>query len=124
MGSEDLNTPIMDPMRRTGLADEIAARIQSYVARSGFKPGDRLPTTARLAEMLGVGVPTLREAINQLKAIGVLDVRHGSGVYVGQAVDQLFKPVQHYTSRMSLCFPVLACSCKMSRVATMSCSMT
>jgi GntR family transcriptional repressor for pyruvate dehydrogenase complex len=40
--------------------------------------------------MLGVGVPTLREAINQLKAFGTVEVRHGSGVYVGEAIDRLF----------------------------------
>ena len=81
---------MIDRVRRTGLPEEIAGQIQSFITSSRFRPGDRLPSTVRLAEMLGVGVPTLREAINQLKAVDVLEVRHGSGVYVGQAVDRLF----------------------------------
>ncbi len=90
MSSEDPTVPIIGSVRRTGLADEIAGMLREYITRGGFRPGDRLPTTANLAEMLGVGVPTLREAINQLKAFGTLEVRHGSGVYVGDAGEQFF----------------------------------
>ncbi|MEV3925199.1 GntR family transcriptional regulator [Actinomadura coerulea] len=46
--------------------------------------GDALPSERRLAEELGVSRPTLRQAIDGLVAVGLLDRRHGSGTYVAE----------------------------------------
>jgi GntR family transcriptional repressor for pyruvate dehydrogenase complex len=35
-----------------------------------------------MARRFGVGPPTVREALKKLETLGVVDVRHGSGVYV------------------------------------------
>ena len=42
-----------------------------------------------MAKQYGVGHPTLREALKKLESLGVLDIRHGSGVYVGSHPDAL-----------------------------------
>lgn len=47
-----------------------------------FRPGDRLPSEGELRQHLGVGRASLREALLRLAGMGVLDIRHGSGVYV------------------------------------------
>lgn len=53
------------------------------VIRSGeFGPGDQLPPERELAEMLGVSRPTVREALQALTLLGILDRRRGSGTYV------------------------------------------
>lgn len=38
-----------------------------------------------LAETFAVAAPTMREALRRLQALGVVDIRHGSGVYVRRA---------------------------------------
>jgi GntR family transcriptional repressor for pyruvate dehydrogenase complex len=42
-----------------------------------------------MAREFSVGAPTVREALKKLETLGVVDIRHGSGVYVGQDPDAL-----------------------------------
>jgi len=50
---------------------------------TGLLPsGGRLPTEKELAKLFGVSQSTVREAIRGLEAVGLLQSRHGSGVYV------------------------------------------
>jgi GntR family transcriptional repressor for pyruvate dehydrogenase complex len=47
--------------------------------------GSRLPSVVSLARSLSVAAPTVRESLRRLQAIGVVEIRHGSGVYVRNA---------------------------------------
>jgi GntR family transcriptional regulator, transcriptional repressor for pyruvate dehydrogenase complex len=69
------------PVRVT-LVESLSQQIVAMIQREGLKPGDRLPSVRELAPQLGVAVPTIREAIRRLEAFGVVEVRHGSGMYV------------------------------------------
>jgi len=60
------------------LADAIASEIES----GKYKVGDRLPTERELAEQYGVSRPTLREALIALEMLGMIEARHGLGIYV------------------------------------------
>jgi len=44
--------------------------------------GDPLPSETQLAEELGVGRSSVREAIKALQSLGIVEVRHGEGLYV------------------------------------------
>lgn len=70
------------PVTRQNLADDLAQRINDMILRREYESGDRLPSIAAMATQFGVGAPTLREALRKLEAVGVVDIRHGSGVYV------------------------------------------
>lgn len=72
---------------RQSLSDEIAEKITGMIRTVGFKPSDRLPSISQMARQFGVGAPTVREALKRLETIGVVDIRHGSGVYVGTTPD-------------------------------------
>ncbi|WP_394347271.1 FadR/GntR family transcriptional regulator [Streptomonospora litoralis] len=56
--------------------------IKQMIAAGELRPGDRLPTERDLAAGLGVSRSSIREAIRALTTLGVLEVRHGAGVYV------------------------------------------
>ncbi len=60
------------------------------IDREGFEPGHRLPTIQDMARDFEVGAPTLREALRRLQAVGILEMRHGSGIYVAESHDSLF----------------------------------
>jgi GntR family transcriptional repressor for pyruvate dehydrogenase complex len=47
-----------------------------------LKKGDKLPTERELAGLLGVSRTAIREAISALKIIGILESRHGDGIFM------------------------------------------
>ncbi|CAL9655461.1 HTH-type transcriptional regulator LutR [Streptomyces sp. enrichment culture] len=57
-------------------------RITAMIREGLLEPGQRLPTERDLAARLGISRSSMREAIRALTVLGVLEARHGSGVYV------------------------------------------
>jgi GntR family transcriptional repressor for pyruvate dehydrogenase complex len=76
-----------DQVPRRKLAETVAARILTAVRDQ--PAGTRLPTERQLTESLGVGRSTVREALNGLALIGVVEVRHGQGVFVAERTTAL-----------------------------------
>ena len=66
------------------LAQELARRI----ADGEFYPGDALPAERRIAELHDVSRVTVRRALEQLAADGLVEARHGSGTFVAQRLRQ------------------------------------
>jgi GntR family transcriptional regulator, transcriptional repressor for pyruvate dehydrogenase complex len=72
--------------------DETAARvtvtqraveeIKAKIATGELEPGQRLPTERDLATEFGLSRSSMREAIRALTVMGVLEARHGAGIYV------------------------------------------
>jgi len=60
------------------IADTVAEAIEA----GQYRLGDRLPTERELAEQFGVSRPTLREAMIALEMLGMIEARHGLGIYV------------------------------------------
>lgn len=69
---------------RTTVTDRALARIKKMIATGELVPGQRLPVEKDLAITLGISRSSLREAIRALTVLGVLEARHGAGVYVTQ----------------------------------------
>jgi GntR family transcriptional regulator, transcriptional repressor for pyruvate dehydrogenase complex len=82
-------TNVLAPVVRQNLSDEIAQRIAQLIRSQEYEPGSRLPAISDMARQFGVGSPTLREALKKLETVGVVAIRHGSGVYVGRSPDSL-----------------------------------
>lgn len=76
------NTDLWLPLRQGKVSDLIARRILDVISADMLKPGDRLPSERELAAMLKTSRPSLREALRSLKAQGILEIRHGAGVFV------------------------------------------
>ncbi len=47
-----------------------------------LRPGDKIPTEAELAESMGVGRNSIREAVKILVYLGVLEIRRAEGTFV------------------------------------------
>jgi GntR family transcriptional repressor for pyruvate dehydrogenase complex len=77
------------PVVRQSLSDRLARRIRALIQGGEYKEGDRLPPIMEMARRFGVGHPTVREALKKLEAMGVVEIRHGSGVYVTRDRDVL-----------------------------------
>ena len=67
------------------LFQSVAEQIAALIDDGAFPPGTRLPGERELAERLGVSRVTIREAEIALQALGRLQIKTGSGVYVSDA---------------------------------------
>ena len=56
--------------------------IMDLILARELEAGDPLPTEHELAAVLGVGRNTLRESLKVLQALGVIEIRHGFGMFV------------------------------------------
>lgn len=70
------------PALRPSGSDVLTEQVVQLIDRERLQPGDRLPTVQALADLFSVAAPTMREALRRLQAVGVVEMRHGSGVYV------------------------------------------
>jgi len=77
------------PIPKKTLADNLASELKKYIINNRFYPGQKLPATSVLAKKFGVGMPTLREALKKLETIGAIEVKHGSGIFVGENLDSM-----------------------------------
>lgn len=66
--------------QRTKRLDDAIVRLRKVI--EGHSVGSRLPTERQLGEELHIGRSTVREAISQLVALGLVDVVHGRGMFV------------------------------------------
>jgi GntR family transcriptional repressor for pyruvate dehydrogenase complex len=82
-------TDALAPVMKQSLADRLADQIRQLIQSAGYKVGDRLPTIMEMAHQFRVGHPTVREALRKLETVGIVEIRHGSGVYVTRSDDVL-----------------------------------
>ncbi|MEZ2388105.1 FadR/GntR family transcriptional regulator [bacterium RCC_150] len=60
----------------------LQTRIMELILEQGLDVGDALPTESELSVELGVGRNTVRESLKVLQALGVIEIRHGFGMFV------------------------------------------
>ena len=58
------------------VADQLLAAVGDLPA------GTKVPSERELTKDLGVGRSTVREALNGLAMLGIVEIRHGQGVFV------------------------------------------
>ena len=72
------------PIRtRTSRTDEVQQRVKALILDRGLVGGDAMPTEFELMDELDVSRNSLREALKALQAVGIVEIRHGFGMYVG-----------------------------------------
>lgn len=60
----------------------VAQRLLESIQSGQYAPGDRLPPDRTMATDFEISRATVREALLALELVGVVEIRHGSGVYV------------------------------------------
>lgn len=76
---------MLRPIKPKRISDLVFEQVRDLIFKGRLKPGDQLMTERELAENLGVSRPTVREAINKLVALGLLEHRQGQGTFVSPA---------------------------------------
>ena len=71
--------------RGVAILDALADMIE----RAGLVVGDKLPPEVTLAEKLGVGRSTIREALNRWEGLGLIRRRRGAGTFLAARVSSI-----------------------------------
>jgi len=73
---------VLKPVTRRLVPDDVFDQLLGEVVDGSLGPGDTLPSERRLAELLGVSRPAVREALQRMSATGLVEVRHGGATTV------------------------------------------
>jgi len=77
----------MSEQKAPNMPARIYSDILNRIIEGEYKEGERLPTEHMLAERFATSRPTVREALAQLRADGIIATRHGSGTTVMRRPD-------------------------------------
>lgn len=72
----------LQPVNRRSVPEDVFEQIVSEVLSGDMQPGEALPSERRLAEVLGVSRPAIREALKRLTAAGLVEIRQGDATTV------------------------------------------
>jgi GntR family transcriptional regulator, transcriptional repressor for pyruvate dehydrogenase complex len=76
------STGLLAIPRQVRLSDRVAAGILETILSERLRPGEPLPAERELGEQFGVSRTVIREAVRDLRARGLLEVRAGSRIRV------------------------------------------
>jgi GntR family transcriptional regulator, transcriptional repressor for pyruvate dehydrogenase complex len=77
---EPISKVSLSPAPRRKLTETVAEQLLAAIRK--LPPGTKVPSERELTKELGVGRSTVREALNGLAMLGVVEIRHGQGVFV------------------------------------------
>ncbi|MDE1992069.1 MAG: FadR family transcriptional regulator [Rhizobiaceae bacterium] len=70
------------PSSRRNLVDVVGQQLRQEILDGTLKPGEKLPSESGLTEQYKVSRTVIREAIASMRMDGLVEVRHGVGVFV------------------------------------------
>ena len=80
-------------LQKAPIKQEVMQHMMDMVLNGDFAPGDRFHSEKELTQMFNISRPVLRESLSAMETIGIIDVRHGDGMYVTTLEpDVLLKP--------------------------------
>ena len=72
----------LDPDDSRPAYQQVADKLRADIAEGRVAPGEQLPTQRELADEYGVATETVKRALRELQAEGVIVSRQGKGSYV------------------------------------------
>jgi GntR family transcriptional repressor for pyruvate dehydrogenase complex len=77
------------PVKTGKISERIARQIKDTILSGAIKSGDRLPPERELVERFQASRISIREALKNLEASGLLTIKPGSGVFVSELNSKL-----------------------------------
>lgn len=82
------------PIKRTKLNDEVFQQLKDLLVNGTWKQGEKLPSENELTQQFGVSRITIRQALQKLAALGLIETKTGKGSFVcapdvGNVMEQL-----------------------------------
>lgn len=77
----------LNPTSGTPLYVQLVERVKHSIARGAIKAGEQLPSVRQMAGDLLINPNTVVRAYRDLEREGLVELRHGSGVFVRESVE-------------------------------------
>lgn len=78
----DESMQLLRPIERTGINQQILERLKEFLEQKQMKVGSKLPSERRIAALLHVSRPSIREVLRGLAVLGLVKSRQGDGTYL------------------------------------------
>ncbi len=72
----------LKPIKPKRISDQVFDQLRELIFRGEFKAGEKILTERELAEAFGVSRTSVRDAINKLVVMGLLNQKQGQGTFV------------------------------------------
>ena len=79
-------TPHLNPSSGTPLYIQLVEHLKHSIETGAIKAGEQLPSVRKMAEDLLINPNTVVRAYRDLESDGIVELRHGSGVFVSESV--------------------------------------
>lgn len=86
---------------RNSLVRDVQESIKQLIFEAGLLPGDAMPTEFELVSALGVSRNSVREATKVLEALGIVVIKRGTGMFVGEITLDGFVEQLEFHGRLS-----------------------
>jgi GntR family transcriptional repressor for pyruvate dehydrogenase complex len=81
-------------MKTIRSSDVVIKFLLDSITKGEVKPGDKLPSIENLAKKIGTSVISAREAVQNLAAVGLIEISHGRGIFMTEGdpvIEELFE---------------------------------
>ena len=82
--TNDLEYPVF---KKTSVVDSVKDWIIDQLIKGNLRPGSKLPTEAELCSKMGASRNSIREAIKQLEAYGVVYIKRAEGTFISDSYE-------------------------------------
>lgn len=72
----------MEQIKKVNVREEVFKSILNMIMQNNMAPGDKLPSENELKDSLGVSRHTVRDALNNLNMLGIIETKQGDGNYI------------------------------------------
>lgn len=72
----------LKPIKPKRISDQVFEQLRELIFRGEFKPGEKIMTERELSEAFDVSRTSVRDAINKLVVMGLLEQKQGQGTFV------------------------------------------
>lgn len=83
--------PLFQPIKLERVAEKVAGQLKEAIISGAFRVGEKLPAERDLATQMGVSRASIREAIQQLELLGLVESIHGGGTVVRSLAEKELK---------------------------------
>jgi GntR family transcriptional regulator len=78
--------PRLNPLSGTPLYIQLVEHLKHSIETGAIRAGEQLPSVRKMAEEMLINPNTVVRAYRELESEGIVEARHGSGVFVSESV--------------------------------------
>lgn len=73
------------PIRKVNVSEQVFEQLKNLLLRGEWMPGEKMPSENELAQMFEVSRITVRQALQKLNVLGMVETRLGEGSFVRES---------------------------------------